>query len=306
MYRSRNHRDTFSTYSPVINFTFFIGAVVFGMVLIHPGFLVCSVVSAVIYYLIVKGRRAVKLLAGLIPVLAAVTLINPLLNTQGSRVLFTYMGGRPYTAEALFYGMALAAMFAAVMLWFSCYNVVMTSDKFIHMFGRMAPSVSLILTMVLKLVPGYRHRLRQISTARRCIGMAGGSDGRTSGRRERMRNGMAEVSALTSWAFESGIVTADSMRGRGYGSGRRTNFSVYRFELRDRIMLSCMAVLMAVTACCCIAGAAEVAYTPELCIKPAGDPVSVAGLISYGIFLMIPAGVNITEEIKWRILRSKI
>ena len=87
MYRSRNHRDTFSTYSPVINFTFFIGAVVFGMVLIHPGFLVCSVVSAVIYYLIVKGRHAVKLLAGLIPVLAAVTLINPLLNTQGGRIL---------------------------------------------------------------------------------------------------------------------------------------------------------------------------------------------------------------------------
>ena len=129
MYRSRNHRDTFSTYSPVINFTFFIGAVVFGMVLIHPGFLVCSVVSAVIYYLIVKGRRAVKLLAGLIPVLAAVTLINPLLNTKGSRVLFTYMGGRPYTAEALFYGMALAAMFAAVVLWFSCYNVVMTLSQ---------------------------------------------------------------------------------------------------------------------------------------------------------------------------------
>ena len=159
--------------------------------------------------------------------LAAVTLINPLLNTQGSRVLFTYMGGRPYTAEALFYGMALAAMFAAVVLWFSCYNVVMTSDKFIHMFGRMAPSVSLILTMVLRLVPGYRRRLRQISTARRCIGMAGGSTAGPPGRRERMRNGMAEVSALTSWAFESGIVTADSMRGRGYGSGAENElFSV--------------------------------------------------------------------------------
>ena len=306
MDKSRNHRDTFSTYSPVINFTFFIGAVVFGMVLIHPGFLVCSVVSAVIYYLIVKGRSAVKLLAGLIPVLAAVTLINPLLNTQGSRVLFTYMGGRPYTAEALFYGMALAAMFTAVVLWFSCYNVVMTSDKFIYMFGRLAPSVSLILTMILRLVPGYGRRLRQISTARRCIGMAGSAADHTAGKKERLRNGMAEISALTSWAFEGGIVTADSMRGRGYGSGRRTNFSIYRFGLRDRIMLACMAVLMIVTACCCIAGAAEVTYTPELYIKPAGDPVSVAGLISYGIFLMIQAGVNITEEIKWRILRSEI
>ena len=306
MDKSRDHRDTFSTYSPVINFTFFIGAVVFGMVLIHPGFLVCSVVSAVIYYVILKGRRALKLLAGLIPVFAAVALINPLLNTQGSRVLFTYMGGRPYTAEALFYGMALAAVFTAVMLWFSCYNVVMTSDKFIHMFGRLAPSASLILTMVLRLVPGYRRRLRQISTARRCIGVTGGSAHSAAGKRERLANGMAELSALTSWAFESGIVTADSMRGRGCGSGRRTNFSIYRFGLRDRIMLACMAALMTVTACCCIAGAAEVTYTPELYIKPAGDPVSAAGLISYGIFLMIPAGVNITEEIKWRILRSRI
>lgn len=302
----RNHRDTFSTYSPVINFTFFIAAVVSGMVLIHPGFLMCSVVSAVIYYIIVKGRNSVKLLAGLIPVFLAVSLINPLFNTQGSRVLFTYMGGRPYTAEALCYGAALAAMFTAVVLWFSCYNIVMTSDKFIHMFGRLAPSASLVLTMILRLVPGYRRKLRQISTARRCMGAAGSLPDGAAGKKEQLRNGMAEVSALTSWALEGGIVTADSMRGRGYGSGRRTNFSVYRFGLRDRIMLAGMTVLILVTSCCCIAGAADVTYTPELYIKPAGDPVSVTGLISYGVFLMIPAGVDIIEEIKWCILRSGI
>ncbi len=30
-------------------------------------------------------------------------------------------------------------MLAAVVLWFGCYNEVMTSDKFIYLFGRVIP-----------------------------------------------------------------------------------------------------------------------------------------------------------------------
>ena len=38
-------KDTFSTFHPVINFTFYIGAFLLGMMLIHPVFLAVSAIT---------------------------------------------------------------------------------------------------------------------------------------------------------------------------------------------------------------------------------------------------------------------
>ena len=35
---------------------------------------------------------------------------------------------------------------------------------------------------------------------------------------------MSILGALTSWALEGSVVTADSMRSRGYGTSKRTSF----------------------------------------------------------------------------------
>jgi hypothetical protein len=67
--------DRFAAYHPVINFTFFIGAFVCGMLLLHPGFLVCSVVLSMTYYLTVRkksGFRFVTGMLGLFVILSAI------------------------------------------------------------------------------------------------------------------------------------------------------------------------------------------------------------------------------------------
>ena len=216
------NRDTFSTYNPIINFTFYIGAVVFGVFFVHPAFLACAVVLSSAYYLSIKGTAGVKFLLCMIPVFIMLSVLNPLVNITGETVMFTWAGGRPYTLEALIYGAALGAMFVSVIIWFATYSIVMTSDKFIYIFGRLIPSLSLILTMVLRLVLDYQRKLHQIAGARSCIGK-GTSDGT---KKERAESGLTVISALTTWAFEGGITTADSMRSRGYGSGKRTSFSI--------------------------------------------------------------------------------
>lgn len=292
--------DTFSAYSPIINFIFYIGAIVCGMFFIHPAFLACAVFLSASYYLTIRGRKGLKTVFGIIPVWIAMSVINPLLNTRGDIILFTYFGDRPYTFEALCYGMALGAMFISVILWFMSYNAVMTSDKFIYLFGRIMPSVSLILTMVLRLVPNYSKKIRQIYGSRKCIGK--GSD--SESRRERAEDGLTVISALTSWAFEGGIITADSMRARGYGTGKRTNFSIYSFESRDRLLLAFMIIILAVICICSIKGGMAAAYTPEMMI--AFNMWTIAGTAAYFIFLAIPTALNILETLTWHILRSKI
>ena len=295
-------KDRFAAYHPVINFTFFIGALVFGMVLMHPGFLACSLVLSIMYYLTVNGRKGLKFVTGMWSILVVLSLLNPVFNTQGETVLFTYWNGRPYTGEALLYGMALAAMTVSVLMWFASYNAVMTSDKFLFLFGRLAPSVTLILTMVLRLVPSYKAKVVQMNGARQCIGK--GTN--TGTRKERISHGIVLLSTLTSWALEGGVITADSMRSRGYGSGIRTTFSIYRFEQKDKLMFGSMAVLAVLIVFCCVQGAAEAAYTPQFQISGIRNPYTVTGMLAYTAFLAIPSAVNIWEELKWRSLKSKI
>lgn len=294
--------DTFSTYNPIINFVFFIGAVVFGMFFVHPAFLICSFVLSFAYYITVRGLRGFRLLLGLLPVFLILSAVNPLFNTYGDHVLFTYFGGRNYTLEALFYGMAVAAMFVSVMAWFASYNRVMTSDKFIYLFGRTAPAISLVLSMIMRLVPNFQRKVTQIASARKCIGMAGDS----GTKKEKLHHGMTVISALTSWALEGGIITADSMRSRGYGSGPRTTFAIYRFDKRDKLLLAAMVALMIVIMYCSFKGGTAALYTPVLEISPLSGIYTALGAAAYFIFLAIPTVLNITEAITWRILKSRI
>ena len=261
--------------------------------------MMCSLLLASVYYITVKKSASWKFLIGMLPLFVVLSLVSPLFNTNGSIVLFTYLGGRPYTLESLYYGMVLAVMFISVIIWFASYNIVMTTDKFLYIFGKAAPSISLVLSMIMRLVPGFQKKIGQISSARKCIGKAGDS----GTRREKAENSMTVISTLTSWALEGGIITADSMRSRGYGSGKRTNFAIYRFDGRDVILLLAMCLLIAVILLCGIMGGMK--YT-------AGEAVTMdniytrIGIAAYIIFLSIPTVLNITEAITWRILRSKI
>lgn len=295
-------KDKFADYHPVINFTFFIGAIASGMVLMHPGFMGCSLLFAILYYLTVRGKKGFGFVRGMCLMLIVLSLMNPLFSTQGEHVLFRYFRNRPYTLEALFYGSTLATMVVSVLSWFASYNAVMTSDKFLYLFGKMAPSLTLVFTMVLRLVPSYKNKVTMMNGARRCIGK--GTD--TGETKERAEHGMVLLSALTSWALEGGVITADSMRSRGYGCGKRTNFSLYRFEGRDWTLLISMLLLLGMVAVCCFNGASSAVYIPEIQVKGLDNPWTCAGLLAYAAFLFIPSAVNIWEELRWRSLRSKI
>ena len=61
-------------------------------------------------------------------------LVNLAFNHEGATILAYLPSGNPLTLESIAYGFAAAAMLAAVVLWFSCWNTVMTSDKLTHLF----------------------------------------------------------------------------------------------------------------------------------------------------------------------------
>lgn len=287
-------RDAFSQCHPLTNFLFFLGAIGFSVVIQHPLYLAAGAVGAALYYLLLNGRGGWRRILGLLPLFLLLSALNPLFNHYGQRVLFTVFG-RPYTLEALFYGMTIAGMFVVMLLWFGCYGAVLTSDKFICLFGSLIPALSLLLVMILRMIPSLTRKAKQIAGARMCIGKGVGEG---SSNKEKISGGMRVLSALTDWALEGSIITADSMRSRGYGAAKRTSFQIYRLTARDVCLIVWMIVLGAAVI---MAGGTTATFTPELFIAS-----PTWGFAAYCLFLLIPPALRGKEAVQWRISISKI
>ena len=289
--------DAFSKCHPAVNFLFFVGAIGCGVVIQHPAYLLAGIVAGAIYYLLLNGKKGWKTILGLLPLFVFLTAINPLFNTYGETVLFRIFD-RPYTFEALLYGAAIAAMFVQMLLWFGCYNKVLTSDKFTSLFGNLIPAISLLLVMVLRMVPNLIRKTQQIIGARKSIGK-GAADAAAT--KEKLNDGMTVLGALTSWTLEGSVVTGDSMRARGYGTAKRSSFMIYRMTGSDWLLLVAMAGFLAATVTAACLGQMRANFTPELDIAPTSW-----GVIAYTGYLLIPTALHIKEAIQWHISRSRI
>lgn len=293
--------DAFSKRHPIVNFIFFLGAIGFGVVIQHPVYLAAGFVLSTTYYLLLSGRKGIKMLLALLPLFLLMAVINPLFNTYGATVLF-YVFGRPYTLEALYYGAAIAAVFAVMLIWFGCYNAVLTSDKFTSLFGNLIPALSLLLVMVLRMIPNLIRKAQQFAGARKSIGKGSAEDATN---KEKLTDGMTILSALTDWALEGGVITGDSMRSRGYGSAKRTSFMIYRLTGIDFSLLVIQCVLMLAVLGAALTGGTTATYTPDFYIAPVSG-MHILGLAAYCAYLSIPTVLHIKEAIQWHISRSKI
>lgn len=233
--------DNFSSFHPVVNMLYFLIVLLCAMFSMHPVLICISFVCGTGYLLYLKGIKNVLKSFGYMSVMVIfILIINPLFNHEGATILYYLDNGNPITKEAIIYGVFMALLLITVINWFGCYNSVMDSDKFIYLFGRIIPNLSLILSMTLRFVPRFKKQFVKVKDAREA--MTGKI--RRKNVIKKMRNYSDIISVMISWSLENSIETSDSMRSRGYGMRGRTSFSIYRFSLRDGIlcciMLSCI------------------------------------------------------------------
>lgn len=293
-------RDAFSSYHPAVNFLYFGLVLFFTMCFLHPACLLLSLAAALRYAVCLNGRRAVRRsLRYLLPAALLAALINPAFNHQGAAILTYLPSGNPLTLESMAYGLAAAALLSAVVTWFSCYTAVMTSDKFVYLFGRVIPALSLVLSMALRFVPRFQVQARAVSQAQRCVGRDV-SDGSLL---QRLRNGVTILSILLTWCLENALETADSMKSRGYGLPGRTAFSIYRLDDRDQAALWWLGALGGYILSMWGAGGFACRYFPTFRLAPR-DGWSLSGLLAFGLLCLTPVIIDRREDRQWTRLRS--
>ena len=291
--------NEFKKYHPIVNFTYFLCVIGFSMFLMHPVSLFVSFFAVVLYLLILKGKReAFTRFWIIVPISICTAVINSLFNHEGETVLGYLPSENPLTAESLFFGFAAAVMITSVVYHFSCYNEVMTSDKFIYLFGKIIPALSLVLSMVLRFVPKLIKRLKEIINVQKCIGR----DISRGSLWQRMKLAVKIISILITWSLESSVETADSMKSRGYGLSGRTAYSIFHFDKRDYMALFWILITSAFVIAGTLCGFLYYRYFPSFAMtwKSAG---AIASQTAYLMLCLTPIIIEVRENYRWNSLK---
>ena len=267
---------------PAVNLLYFVLVLTFSTFFLHPLFLAASLCAALWCAAQLSGGAAVRRTAlWLAPTALFAALVNLAFSHEGATILTYLPSGNPLTLESIAYGFAAAAMLAAVVLWFSCWNAVMTSDKLTYLFGRLTPALSLLLSMTLRFVPRFQTKLREVTAARRGMGLY-----EEKGWLQKLKSAVTVFSVMVTWSMENAVETADSMKSRGYGLPGRTAFSLYRLSRRDRRLLLQLTACGLYIALGWVLGGVRWRYYPT--VRGALTPYSLSILFVYLLLCLTP------------------
>jgi energy-coupling factor transport system permease protein len=295
-------KDAFAALHPGSCYLFFGFAVIFTVIFMHPVVLVLSFTSATVYAIYLGRTKAARFTcAFLLPVMIVAAALNPAFNHRGVTILFYLWTGNPVTAESLLYGVAAALMIGSVIQWFYCYNAVMSSDKILWLFGRIIPTLALIISMTLRLIPRYTAQAKRIASAQQGLGR----DITSGNLFTRARNGMSILSIMATWALENAVDTADSMASRGYGVAQRTSYSNYRFKHRDFRVFVFFVLTAAICSVLVVFDVVGVSYFPHFLLQGI-LPAQIVLCLLWAALCIFPLVLDLVEEVAWRFLRSRV
>ena len=129
----------------------------------HPLLIALSFAGGLAYGACVRGWRTAALpLRWQLPVVLVIGLVNPLFVSMGSTELFDLFG-RPVYAESLLYGCAMAGLFVASAQWFGIGSAMLSYDKVLGLLGNVVPTVALMVSMTMRMVPRFVRQGRTIA-----------------------------------------------------------------------------------------------------------------------------------------------
>ena len=223
---------------------------------------------------------------------------NPLFSHRGATMLFMLFD-QWITLEAISYGLVSACTLSAIIVWFVCYQQVMTSDKFLYLFGNIAPNTALLITMTLRFIPKLKKDAADIAAAETML------NGKPQRLTQKLGAVMRRLSVLLTMSMEAAVETADSMRSRGYGLPGRTAFSIYRFDDRDKAALAWLVFCGAYLISGWMAGGTYFRYYPT--VKAAAwTPMTVSFMLAYFALVLTPVILDRREDRLWNSLQSNI
>lgn len=284
---------------PVTIALLILGAAFPAMFCMNPVMQLISGMGAGILYAVLRSEKKAGRIHIFLVFFLLIIVIQMLFHHNGKTVLF-YVNQNRITLESLIYGGVTAWMLASVLLWCRNLSLLMTSDRMYCLIGRFSQKMALIFSMTLQFVPRFQRQMKKIRAQQRLLGLYGEKT-----LIDKIRAESIVFLATVTWAFEHSMDTADSMQARGYGTGKRTQYTEFRMRLWDWILSVAAVVLFAVTMVSYVGGDMAVEYYPGFrmqWISAAKDAIRM--LSGYGAYLMLgmllPGYVLIKKRMEYK------
>ena len=292
--------NAFASYHPAVLMLYFIAVLLVAMFTQNPVLLCLALLGGICFCtLLERPKNFLHNMAFYIPLFLMIAATNPLFSHNGVTPLF-FLNGNPVTLEAILYGLDIAAMLVAVMYWFKCYNHIMTSEKILFLFGKAIPKLSLLLSTALRFVPLFKAQIKKIHQAQKAMGLYTGSS-----YVDRLCSAVRVFSAMLTWSLENAIDTGDSMKARGYGLKGRSHFALFRFTVRDGLLLGAAILLLAFVLLGLALKTTDFSFYPR--VTPLGSTTTaVLAYIAFGLLTFLPFIMEIVENIRWKALLSGV
>lgn len=245
---------------PFVVFFYYLCVGFLAMYFNHPVFLLAACLLLFGTNLAHGGGKALrKWIPSLGGMSVAIIVLNPLLNSRGTHIFF-YFRGKQVTLEATMYGVVMALSIVMILLMFISFNSILNGNKFLFIFSSILPRTAFLTMLAIRFVPLLKRRLDEISDVQRIKGTTLS----TGTLWERAKNGMTMLQILLTWSLQESMDTADSMKSRGYGMGKRSPYNPYRMDKRDKGWLMTLSILLAVCATGGMLGYGKIIIYPAL------------------------------------------
>lgn len=290
----------FSSFHPSVLMAYFLVVLLTAMFTGHPVILLETLLAGVCFNSMVAKRGSVLADLGFYLFLfLVIALSNPLFSHNGATPLF-FLNGNAVTLEAVLAGVSIGAMLVGVLYWFKCYSRIMSTDKFLYLFGKIIPKLSLVLSMVFRFIPLFKIQIRRVRNAQKTMGLF--SSERAF---DKVRASLGVFSVMVTWALENAVETGDSMRARGYGLKGKSHYSLFRFGREDGILLGVLASLSLILGTGLVSGTLDFSYYPRVDSLRSGWMAGMASA-AFGVLAFLPFFVELKERVKWNYFVSKI
>ena len=279
----------FATCHPVVPAVYVAVTLVLTMACMQPVLIGLSLLGALSFSCTVRGvAPTMGMLRWQIPVIILISLVNPLFSASGSTELLR-IGAHAVYAESLAYGASMGALFVASVTWFMGAAELLPFDRVMALLGNAAPTVTLMISMAMRLIPRFVRQGKTIDSvqrvARSCAFASFAGQSPRADRHLDLRLRLRLSSVLMGWTMEDSLETADAMRARGWGAAaRRTTYTRFRFGARDAWALVLIAAFALVAMLLGYVATTQFAFYPTM---PALVPWW--GYVPYAAWMLLPS-----------------
>lgn len=192
-----------------------------------------------------------------IPMIIFIIILNVLFSRAGSTLILSSM---PFTWEALFYGGGMALRLLVIISSCASFFALVSPAKALRMLSLFGTRWALTFNLTLRLVPLMMEEYHRISEVQRCRGVEWTGGGVI----KRVKSFFPVSSILLLASLERSVALAESMYGRGFGSGPRTSYFQETWQRHDTMAAVCLIFAGAVSIGAMILGWGEYSYYPQL------------------------------------------